>query len=108
MTEVTIEGRRGPTGCVVELVEGGVRRPLNPHYDIRSHSPTGLEWGYGGSGPAQLALAILAECTDRETALAYCLDYKWDVVAALPYQAWTLTREQVEAWVARRQQGGDQ
>lgn len=25
---------------------------------IRSHSPTGFNWGYGGSGPAQTALAI--------------------------------------------------
>jgi len=23
-----------------------------------NHSPDGFEWGYGGSGPAQLALAI--------------------------------------------------
>lgn len=25
---------------------------------IRNHSPDGFNWGYGGSGPAQLALAI--------------------------------------------------
>lgn len=29
--------------------------------DLRNHSPTGAEWGYGGSGPAQLALAILSD-----------------------------------------------
>lgn len=26
---------------------------------VRNHSPTGFAWGYGGSGPAQLALAVL-------------------------------------------------
>lgn len=26
---------------------------------VRNHSPDGFAWGYGGSGPAQLALAIL-------------------------------------------------
>ena len=30
-----------------------------PH--IVKHSPTGLAWGYGGSGPADLALSILAD-----------------------------------------------
>ena len=35
---------------------------------VRSHSPTGPAWGYGGSGPAQLALAILLAVTDPETA----------------------------------------
>jgi hypothetical protein len=33
--------------------------PLDPCFFIRSHSPSGLEWGYSGSGPAQAALAIL-------------------------------------------------
>lgn len=36
-------------------------RPLavEPSLRIRNHSPTGFAWGYNGSGPAQLALAIL-------------------------------------------------
>ena len=35
---------------------------------LPNHSPTGPAWGYGGSGPAQLALAILLALTDPETA----------------------------------------
>lgn len=35
--------------------------PLNPRHDLYNHSPCGFEYGYGGSGPAQLALAILAD-----------------------------------------------
>ena len=31
------------------------RQPLNPRLDLWSHSPTGFEWGYPGSGPAQLS-----------------------------------------------------
>ena len=34
--------------------------PLDSRLDMRNHSPTGFEWGYGGSGPAQLALALAA------------------------------------------------
>jgi len=33
---------------------------------LASHSPSGFEWGYGGSGPAQLALALLLDYTDDE------------------------------------------
>lgn len=64
----TYKGRRGGDGsAIVEVerppVEG--RRPelgfLNPRHDLWRHSPTGFEWGFGGSGPAQLALALLAD-----------------------------------------------
>lgn len=30
---------------------------------IRTHSPSGFEWGYLGSGPSQLALALLLDAT---------------------------------------------
>lgn len=33
---------------------------LDPRYDLANHSPSGLSWGYAGSGPAQASLAILA------------------------------------------------
>ena len=51
------QGRREGHAVIV-VVDG---RPLNPRLDLWSHSPTGFEWGYGGSGPAQLALALLAD-----------------------------------------------
>ena len=39
-------------------------RPGIRHFNIaqrhKHHSPTGMEWGYGGSGPADFALNILA------------------------------------------------
>jgi len=34
---------------------------LNPRNDIINHSPDGFAWGYGGSGPAQLSLALLID-----------------------------------------------
>lgn len=52
---------------------------------IRNHSPDGFNWGYGGSGPAQLALAILLEvAADKNIALANYQDFKWNIIAALP------------------------
>ena len=70
--------------------------PLNPRLDLRNHSPTGFEWGYGGSGPAQLALAILADhLGNDEQALNFYQRFKWIVIAELPKRGWTLTRAQV-------------
>ena len=51
---------------------------------VRNHSPDGFSWGYGGSGPAQLALAILLEYMSKEDACNYYYDFKWRFVAQLP------------------------
>ena len=53
----TYHGSR--SGYAVDVTVNG--RPLDPRFDLWNHSPTGFEWGYGGSGPAQLALALLAD-----------------------------------------------
>lgn len=50
---------------------------------VCNHSPDGFNWGYGGSGPAQLALAIMLEFTDRNTAWRLYQDFKWKVVSKL-------------------------
>ncbi len=51
---------------------------------IRNHSPDGFNWGYGGSGPAQLALAILLKVCSREVALQNYQHFKWQHIANLP------------------------
>ena len=49
------------------------------------HSPAGFEWGYGGSGPADLALNILlAASGDRDFAAQHHQAFKWQFVAKLP------------------------
>jgi hypothetical protein len=66
--------------------------------DLRNHSPTGFAWGYGGSGPSQLALAILADyLRDDHTALTLYMDFKWAVITRLPERkVWTLTGVQID------------
>ena len=71
----------------------GSELPL--HLDLRNHSPTGFECGYGGSGPAQLALALLADAISDQTALEYYQRFKWKVVARLSRDGWTLTSQQI-------------
>lgn len=47
---------------------------------VINHSPDGFNWGYGGSGPAQLALAI---CLELGFKMHY-QDFKWKYIATLP------------------------
>lgn len=53
----------------VEETENGITRsiPISPDQSLRfrNHSPDGFEWSYGGSGPAQLALAILLHAAEN-------------------------------------------
>lgn len=62
---------------------------LDPRADLRNHSPTGLSWGYGGSGPAQTALALVSDVLGRsiltdKVALLLYQDVKWKLIARLP------------------------
>ena len=66
---------------------------------VRNHSPTGPEWGYNGSGPAQLALAILLAVTDRETAERHYQEFKDDVIARIGDAEWALPLRDVRHWL---------
>lgn len=64
------------------LVDG---KPLSPRRSQRlfNHSPDGFAWGYGGSGPSQLALALLLEAgADDETAVRLHHDFKFEHVGS--------------------------
>jgi hypothetical protein len=45
----------------VFVVRNGKVQLLDPRIDLELCSPDGLSWGYPGSGPAQLAVAMLME-----------------------------------------------
>ena len=87
------EGKRSD-GQVFVTVNGNA---LDPRFDLFSHSPDGFEWGYGGSGPAQLALALLADCLkDDRQALTLYQDFKAKIVSALPRDGWTLNDGEIK------------
>jgi len=89
----TYSGRREGHAAIV-TVDG---HRLDPPFDLWNHSPTGFEWGYGGSGPAQLALAILADhCGNGEEAFNLHHRFKWAVVAELPHRNWMLTSGDID------------
>lgn len=73
---------------------------LNPRYDQVNHSPSGYAWGYGGSGPAQLAFALIADAVDVETARECYQDFKFLAIGNLPMeQDWAMTDEIVRTFV---------
>jgi hypothetical protein len=92
----TYTGIRSAGGCAVTVTDDGGSRGLDPRFDLRTHSPDGFEWGYGGSGPAQLALALAADVLgDDEAALGVYQRLKFRVVGGLPAEGWTLTEDAV-------------
>lgn len=66
-----------------EVFVGDEQVNLYESLAVRNHSPTGFAWGYAGSGPAQLALAILLKVTSRAEAEANYMRFKGDVIARL-------------------------
>lgn len=92
---------------------------LNPRLDLMNHSPngftnekanewtelySGFQWGYGGSGPAQLALAILADfLRDDQEALQYYQNFKWNIIAQLPINTeFELSGQKIYDWLLKQ------
>ncbi len=92
-----------------------------PH--IAYHSPGGFEWGYGGSGPADLSLSLLCwelGCAGRAkvwadlsrrgapdepkdlvaVAWAHHQPFKSEIVVGLPRAEWTLLGGFIRTWLA--------
>ena len=73
-----------------------------PSQKLYNHSPDGFQWGYGGSGPAQLALALLLDATgDPELSVKLHQDFKWAFVATWG-EKWEITTEQIKSWIEER------
>jgi hypothetical protein len=92
----TYVGGRSLAGAEV-TVDG---KPLDPRFDLKRLSPTGFEWTYKGNGPAQLALALLADhLGDDGRALALYEAFMRAVVAELD-NSWELTSAEIDAALA--------
>ena len=89
-------GGRSLDGAVV-TVDG---KPLSPRHDLKRLSATGFEWTYEGAGPAQLALALLADhLGDDARALALYEAFMIRIVAELD-NSWELNSADIEAALA--------
>lgn len=109
-------GARTPRDAQVHVVENERARPL-PHH-VR-HSPTGFEWGYHGSGPAELARCLLLESLNlvsdvaRKHELEEAVEdryheFKVAFVGRIAGSHWRIDVDAVLAWledVSRRMRG---
>lgn len=67
-----------------EVFINGVILSPKESQKVYNHSPDGFGWNYRGSGPAQLALALLLFYTgDKRIAERYHQQFKEDVIARL-------------------------
>jgi len=107
------QGRRKENSVFVHVKDehSAWHKPLT---HVCYHSPDGFEWGYPGSGPADLALAILVDFLEEDpteaqvyaktgkgspSAAVHChLKFKDKFVAGLPKAHWRLTAEEIRKW----------
>ena len=93
-----IEGRRGQFAGV-EVTRNGRALP-GPHL---LRIADGYEWGYGGAGPKQLALALIHDVTrDPDYACRMHAWFMWATVACWGSH-WQITAGQIRDWLAQCQ-----
>lgn len=94
---------KGRVQVYVTRTDGEVRgRELLPDASqkLYNHSPDGFEFGYQGSGPAQLALAILYDFTeDKDLALEHYQDFKVAFIAGMPHGGRTIHGDDISLWL---------
>lgn len=90
-------GQRGDTTLVV--VEHG--QPER-HLEVRpgGPSPSGFEWGYAGSGPAETARTILWEHLGHEPERPLYQAFKFAFIADAPIEGFAIHAVEVDAWLA--------
>lgn len=69
-------------------------RPLDPRFELKTFSKNGFEWSFEGDEPRQLALAIIADATDDETALRLHEAFMGAIVANFDNE-WEITEDEV-------------
>lgn len=99
MTRIVLTPPFGATSLEVD----GRHVPLRESLAIANHSPTGFGWGYGGSGPAQTALAILLAAATPEQAQRHYQAFKSEHVARWPLHEPVDVELDVPAWLERQE-----
>ena len=91
-----VSGRRYP-GDVEVSVDG---EPLDwrASLAVQNHSPCGPEWGYRGSGPAQLALAVLVTLIGKKRAVPLYQRFKEEFLAGIKTDRWEIGIDQIRSW----------
>jgi len=112
-------------GLVCRRLADGRAATNVPHVVVH-HSPTGFEWGYAGSGPAELALNVLHQLLPwragrrgagslarpvggvlvSSDAMSLHQAFKFRFIAHMPEQGARIPIEDINQWVIDRLSGG--
>ena len=80
------------------LFINGAQVPPDESQQVYNHSPDGFNTGYGGSGPTQLALALMLRFATEAEAVWMYQRFKWACIAQLQGD-WALDAWRVQAWI---------
>lgn len=90
---------RGEDENTITVSDDKGTKPLR---HIVYHSPTGMEWGYGGSGPSDLARSILADFAGIKVADMFYQEFKWDFIAKQPEDGFQISGQEILNWLKRK------
>jgi hypothetical protein len=77
----------------------------NVLHTVVRHSPDGFEWGYAGSGPAELALNTLLLFVDPDTADLLYYQFKMDFIAKIPRYGGAIDSTTIRDWIQTQMDG---
>lgn len=109
---IRFKGRRVPieeadNNIVIFSTDNKIWANVPLYLDEVNHSPTGFEWGYRGSGPAQLSYAILRIfCTfflkdpAQDIPRHYYMRFKDEVIGAIKTEEWEIDGEFILNWLS--------
>ena len=82
-------------------------RRIRPEESLKyvNHSPTGFEFGYCGSGPAQLAFAILLDYSGQSKARQHYQNFKRDFIATMKSEGRVIQKFQIDHWLVLQRKG---
>lgn len=95
---LVLNDRNAPRDVFFRRLDGG-KVETNVVQVMKYHSPSGFEWGYGGSGPADLALNILLRFVPRSVAVRLHQDFKWKFISTAPREGANLSAEEIDRWI---------
>ena len=89
------KSKLGPPAVAVVFPDASQPNYRLPH--VERHSPDGFNWGYAGSGPADLALSILTDFGGRDFAELHYQKFKNDFIAPAGIEL-MITESMIEEW----------
>jgi len=77
-------------------------RELDPRFDIFNLTRDGFDWGYNGTAPMQLSVAMLAQATSVKNAKRYKTQFMHEKLVKLAQNRWNMPLSEISAWLKQK------